>query len=58
MICTAHQILCGWSNGELDGLGMWHVWGRGKVHPGIWWGNLKESNYSHDVDVDGKILNG
>jgi len=52
MIRTAHQILCGWSNG----LGIWHVWGRGKVHPGIWWGNLKERDYSNDVDVDGMII--
>jgi hypothetical protein len=35
---------------------MWYVWGRGKVHPGIWWRNLKERNYSHDVDVDVMII--
>jgi hypothetical protein len=26
------------------------------VHPGIWWGNLKERDYSNDVDVDGMII--
>jgi len=21
---------------------MWHVWAKGAVHTGIWWGNMKE----------------
>jgi hypothetical protein len=41
-ICTAHQVLFGRSNREeWDGRGMWHVWGRGEVYTGLWWGNLR-----------------
>jgi len=41
MICTAHQILFGWSNREeWDGRGVCHIWGRGEVCTGFWWGNL------------------
>jgi hypothetical protein len=29
---------------ELDGRGMQHVWGRGRVHTGFWWGNLREGS--------------
>ena len=28
---------------ELDVQGMWHVWGRGNMHRGFWWGHLKET---------------
>ena len=43
MICTAHQILFGWSNQEeWDGQGMWHVWGTGEVYSGSWWGVWKK----------------
>jgi len=43
MICTDVRILFGWSNQERwDVLSVWHVWGRGGVHTGFWWGNLKE----------------
>jgi hypothetical protein len=32
MSCAQHQMLFGWSNqGEWEGRGMWHVWGRGEV---------------------------
>jgi hypothetical protein len=28
--------------------------GRGKVHPGIWWGNLRERDHLEGVGVDGR----
>jgi hypothetical protein len=30
--------------------------GRGNVHTGFWWGNLRERNQFEDVGVDGKII--
>jgi len=35
---------------------MWHVWGRGEVHTGFWWGNLRDKNQLEDVDIDGRII--
>ena len=31
---------------------MWHVWERGEVRTGFWWGNLKERDNLIDQDVD------
>ena len=36
--------------------GMWHVWERGEVYTGFWWGDLSHRDYWEDVDVDGKII--
>ena len=30
---------------------MHHIWGRGELHTGFWWGNLRE-----DSSVDGRII--
>jgi hypothetical protein len=30
------------------GRGMWHVWGRGVVHRGVWWVNLTERDHFED----------
>jgi hypothetical protein len=30
--------------------------GRGKVHTGLWWGNVRERNHLEDLDVDGRII--
>jgi len=35
---------------------MWRVWQRGEVCTGFWWGNLSESDYWGDPDVDGNII--
>ena len=36
---------------------MWHVWERGEVHTGFWWGNLRERDHLVDLGVDeNKIL--
>jgi hypothetical protein len=32
---------------------MWHVWGRGEVHTGLWWGNLRDFG---DIGLDGRII--
>ena len=46
-----------WSNKEeLDGLGMWHVCGRGEVHAVFWWINLKERNDMQETDKAGRII--
>ena len=57
MICTAHQILLEWWNREeWDWWGMWHVWGRGEVRTGFWWGILRERGHLEDPGVDGVII--
>jgi hypothetical protein len=56
MICSPDQTIFGRSNQEeRDGRGMWHVCGRGEVHTGFWWGNLREREYFKDLSVDGRI---
>jgi len=35
---------------------MWHVWGRGEVHTGFWWGNLTERDPLEDPGADGRII--
>jgi len=32
------------------------VWGRGEVHTGIWWGNLRERDHLGDLRIDGMII--
>jgi len=38
------------------GGGMWDVRGRGMVHTGFWWGNLREKDHFEDLGVDGRII--
>ena len=35
---------------------MWHVWGRGEVCTGFWWGNRRERDHWGDPGVDGRII--
>ena len=35
---------------------MWHMWGRGVVHAGVWWGKLKEREHMEDLGTDYRII--
>jgi hypothetical protein len=35
---------------------MWHVWVRGEVHTGFWFGDLREGVHLEDLGVDGSII--
>jgi hypothetical protein len=35
---------------------MWHVWGRGEVHTGLQWENLREGDHLEDPGIDGRII--
>jgi hypothetical protein len=35
---------------------MWHVWGRGDVHTGYWWRNLRERDHLGNPGVDRRII--
>jgi hypothetical protein len=54
---TPHQILLRWSNQEeCDGRGMWHVWGKGKLHTVIWRGNLRERDRLEYLGINRRII--
>jgi hypothetical protein len=38
------------------GESMEHVWGRGEVSAGFWWGNLRDTDHLEDPGVDGRII--
>jgi len=33
-----------------------NVWGRGEVHAGFWWGNLKGRDHLGDLGIDWRII--
>jgi hypothetical protein len=35
---------------------MWHVWRRGQIHTGFWWGNPREREHVEDLGVDRRII--
>jgi len=35
---------------------MLHVWGRGELYTGFWWGNLRERDHLEDPGVDRRII--
>jgi hypothetical protein len=35
---------------------MWHVWDKGEVRAGFWWGDLREGGHLEGLGVHGKII--
>jgi len=35
---------------------MQHIWGRGEVHTGSWWGDLREGDNLEDSGIDGVMI--
>jgi hypothetical protein len=35
---------------------MQHIWVRGEVRTGFWWGSLRERDHLGDSDLDGRII--
>ena len=57
ILCIPHQILFGVFKSKSLRLGV-HVenMGRGEVHTGFWWGNLRDENRLKNLGVDGRII--
>jgi hypothetical protein len=35
---------------------MWHIWRRGRVHTGFWWGDLRERDHLEDLGIHETII--
>lgn len=35
---------------------MYHLWRRGELHTGFWWGTLGERDHLDDLGLDGRII--
>ena len=35
---------------------MWHLWGRGELHTGFWWEDMRERDRVEDLGVDGRSI--
>jgi hypothetical protein len=35
---------------------MQHVWGRGEVHKGFWWGDLSKEDTLEDPGIDDRMI--
>jgi hypothetical protein len=44
------------SSDEGVGRCMWHVWRRGEVLTGFWWGSMRGRDQLEDTDADGRII--
>jgi hypothetical protein len=55
MICGPQQIVGNQNKKNEIGVAR-STYGEKQVHSGFWWGNLRETDNSEDLDVDGKII--
>jgi hypothetical protein len=56
MICTCHQVLHEFKSRNMKWVGHMESMGRGEVHTGFWWGNLKERQHLEDLSVEWSII--
>ena len=57
MIYILHQTLFGSPvPGRSDWLSLWQLWGRREMHSELYWGNLKESVTSGNLDIDMRTI--
>jgi hypothetical protein len=40
----------------VDGRVIWHEWGAGELHTGVWWGDLREGDHLEDLGVGGTVI--
>jgi hypothetical protein len=41
---------------KLRWVGHYVVWGTGEVHPGLWWGDVREGDHLEDLGVEGRLI--
>jgi hypothetical protein len=55
MLCT-HEILFGSQTKTTEMGRACSTWGRGELHTGFWWGNLREGDHLEDPDIHRRII--